>query len=191
MFHALLAFCLFAAVSGGAVELTAESFDDAIAGKNAFIKFFAPWCGHCKAMKPAWDQLGDEFAGSNSVLVGDVDCTVHADLCQKHGVSGYPTLKYWKDGSPEPYNGGRDLSTLTKFVEDTLQALCLVADPKDCSEKEKAFIASMNAKPDTVASQLVRLEGMKASKTTPALKQWINQRINILKQLTEAPKGDL
>jgi hypothetical protein len=44
--------------------------------------------GHCKSMKPAWDQLGDEFAGSSSVLIGDVDCTADGEeLCSKFEVS--------------------------------------------------------------------------------------------------------
>jgi protein disulfide-isomerase A6 len=34
-------------------------------------------------MKPDWDKLGDEFAGSKTVLIGDVDCTVEKDLCSK------------------------------------------------------------------------------------------------------------
>ena len=71
-------------------------------------------------MKPAWDQLGDEFAGSKTVLIGDVDCTVEKDLCSKYGVRGYPTIKYWKAGAESPYQGGRDYAVLKKFVEDTL-----------------------------------------------------------------------
>jgi protein disulfide-isomerase A6 len=62
-------------VSGGAVVLTKDNFKEKMQGKNAFIKFFAPWCGHCKSMKPAWDELGDVYASSSSVLIGDVDCT--------------------------------------------------------------------------------------------------------------------
>eukprot|EP01052_Picozoa_sp_SAG31_P005455 SAG31_NODE_240_length_19407_cov_29.686140_9_plen_150_part_00 len=38
-------------------------------------------------MKPAWDQLGDEFKDSSSVVVGDVDCTVETDLCSDYDVS--------------------------------------------------------------------------------------------------------
>ena len=37
-----------------------------------------------------------QYEASSSVLIGDVDCTVHSDVCSKHGVSGYPTIKYYK-----------------------------------------------------------------------------------------------
>ena len=73
-------------------------------------------------MKPAWDQLGDEYEGS-SVVVGDVDCTEdkNRDLCSKYGVSGYPTIKYMnidtEDATGESYNGGRDFDSLKSFVE--------------------------------------------------------------------------
>jgi protein disulfide-isomerase A6 len=41
-------------------------------------------------MKPAWDEIGDEFADSKSVLIGDVDCTSDGGkaLCEKHEVRG-------------------------------------------------------------------------------------------------------
>lgn len=74
-------------------------------------------------MKPAWDQLGAEYKDSTSVLIADVDCTIEKDLCSKHGVRGYPTIKYYtsetgKDGAS--YSGGRDADALKKFVKDTL-----------------------------------------------------------------------
>ena len=74
-------------------------------------------------MKPDWDRLGDDFAGSKTVVIADVDCTVHQDLCGKYGVRGYPTIKYWKAGQPADgtkYQGGRDFNALKKFVESTL-----------------------------------------------------------------------
>lgn len=47
-------------------------------------------------MKQAWEDLGTEYEASASVLIGDVDCTVHSGVCSKHGVQGYPTIKYYK-----------------------------------------------------------------------------------------------
>eukprot|EP00965_Chrysotila_dentata_P140780 4653927-Pleurochrysis_carterae.AAC.1 len=50
-----------AALSSAAatLELTPDTFEEQVfkSGKSAFIKFFAPWCGHCKKMKPDWDTL--------------------------------------------------------------------------------------------------------------------------------------
>jgi hypothetical protein len=78
-------------------------------------------------MKPAWDSLGDKFKDSKTVVIADVDCTASGkSLCDKHGVRGYPTIKYYNppDEEGEDYKGGRDLAALTKFVEtEQLSAL--------------------------------------------------------------------
>ena len=67
-------------------------------------------------MKADWEALGDEYASSSSVLIGDVDCTVETALCSEMGVSGYPTIKYWKDGKANDYQSGRDAVSLKKVV---------------------------------------------------------------------------
>ena len=86
-----------AGTSAGAVDITSvEQFDTLITktGKAAFIKFFAPWCGHCKKIKPDWDALGDVYEDSKTVVIADVDCTAAGkSLCEKFGVKGYPTIK--------------------------------------------------------------------------------------------------
>jgi protein disulfide-isomerase A6 len=184
---ALAASTLVARVSaGGATALTADSFDDAVfnSGKNAFIKFYAPWCGHCKAMAPDWNKLADDYADSSSVLIADVDCTVHQAVCSKFGVSGYPTVKYFKDGNKEgaAYNGARKLADLKKFTEETLEVSCLLDKQDKCSAQEKEFMAKWGAQADKVKAELVRLQGMSAGSMKPELKKWLNQRIAILKQ---------
>jgi len=136
-------------------------------------------------MKPAWDKLGSEFEGS-SVVVGDADCTVEKDVCNKFDVKGYPTIKYFKDGDVkgETYSGGRDIDALTAFVKETLEVLCNVADPAKCDEKETKYIETFSAKSaDDVAKQLTRLTGMLSKPMKAELKAWVSKRVNILKQL--------
>jgi protein disulfide-isomerase A6 len=141
-------------------------------------------------MKPAWDQLGSEYASSSSVIVADVDCTVESDLCGDYDVRGYPTIKYFTAETPEKgedYSGGRSFDDLKAFVSDSLEVKCLLADTAGCSEKETEFLGKWKDKPKAdVTSQYERLEKMMAGKMTPDLKKWLVQRMNILKQLKEA-----
>ena len=73
-------------------------------------------------MKPAWDQLGQTYANSESVLIVDVDCTAAGQgVCQKVGVRGYPTIKYYlagektgKDYQGAPRNSSRSCSTSSR-----------------------------------------------------------------------------
>merc|ERR1711898_86379 len=78
--------------------------------------------------------------------MGDVDCTVHQDLCGKHDVKGYPTIKYWLDGERKDYSGGRSFDDMKQFVSNTLERKCDVAAPEACTPKEKKFIELRKAK---------------------------------------------
>jgi len=140
-------------------------------------------------MKPAWDQLGDEYAVSSSVVIADVDCTVETDVCSDHDVSGYPTIKYFKDGDKkgESYSGGRDFDALKKFTQDTLEIKCDIENQEGCIEKEVSYIKKATEKgQEFVEKQRARLDGMlkDGKKMKASLKQWIVQRLNILKQLS-------
>jgi thioredoxin-like negative regulator of GroEL len=71
-------------------------------------------------MKPAWDKLGDEYKSSKTVVIADVDCTKEQDLCQKYGVSGYPTIKYFTGATSatgDAYNGWRDYDALSAWAK--------------------------------------------------------------------------
>lgn len=129
-----------------AIELTPETWDDKTAGKSVFVKFFAPWCGHCKRLKPAWDSLMEEFSNSDSVLVADVDCVgAGKPLCDKAGVKGFPTIKHGDPNDLQDYKGGRDKDDLSKFV-NTLKPGCNVDDLENCLDEDKEIIKRLKDK---------------------------------------------
>merc|ERR1711988_1861576 len=99
--------------------------------------FRAPWCGHCKAMKPAWDELEKELSGSATALVGHVDCTVHTNFCSNLGIQGYPTLRYGHPQNLEEYKGGRSIEDLQKFAEEHLGPTCGPESLEACDEGQK------------------------------------------------------
>jgi len=84
----------------------------------------------------------EEFADSPTSLVADVDCTTEGkDLCDKHGVRGYPSIKYGDPGELKDYQGGRSFADLKKFAEENLGPTCGPGDNIDlCDEETKAAI---------------------------------------------------
>eukprot|EP01061_Rhynchopus_euleeides_P027963 TRINITY_DN454_c0_g2_i1.p1 TRINITY_DN454_c0_g2~~TRINITY_DN454_c0_g2_i1.p1 ORF type:complete len:218 (+),score=98.47 TRINITY_DN454_c0_g2_i1:71-655(+) len=187
---AIAALCL-GLVSGKAVVLTVENFEEQVfkSGKNALVKFYAPWCGHCKSMAPAYDQLGADYEASSSVLIGDVDATIHQELATKYGVQGYPTLKYFtqeKGTEPQDYNGGRSFEQMKEWVSENIEVKCAVDAQDGCTDKEKAFIKKMQEKgAGEIKKQHTRLSGMKSSSMKAELRAWWSQRLNILTQLNK------
>jgi len=90
------------------VSLTKDTFTEFVKEHDLVLaEFFAPWCGHCKALAPKYEEAATELKGKNIPLV-KVDCTAEEDLCRDYGVEGYPTLKIFR--GPEdtkPYMGAR------------------------------------------------------------------------------------
>lgn len=97
-FYKLLPSLLIGSTLADVPSLTSGDFDSAIADKDlALVKFFAPWCGHCKSMASDWVDASNAV-DKDKVLIAEVDCTGESGLCGKHGVAGYPTLKSFKKG---------------------------------------------------------------------------------------------
>lgn len=120
---ALLALLLFATASASdappPVEDTSPAdFDAAVAEGHSLLLLHAPWCGHCKAIKPAWEKLAALFADEPGVNIVSVDADANKGLAERFGVEGFPTLKYLPPGggAPEDYSGGRELSDLVSFI---------------------------------------------------------------------------
>mmetsp|Transcript_33832 Transcript_33832/g.81796 ORF Transcript_33832/g.81796 Transcript_33832/m.81796 type:complete len:222 (+) Transcript_33832:117-782(+) len=136
-----LLLALGAVSSVSAIELTPDNWDAQTSGKSVFLKFFAPWCGHCKKLKPDWDKLMADFDGSATQLIADVDCTAGGKpLCDENGVKGYPTLKWGDPSDLQDYQGGRTLDDLKSFATENLKPLCSVSNIDLCDDDKKADI---------------------------------------------------
>jgi len=111
-------------VSASAViDLIPSNFDDIVlkSGKPALVEFFAPWCGHCKTLAPVYEELATNFESmKDKITIAKVDADAEKDLGRRFGVQGFPTLKYFdgKSDTPEDYKSGRDLESLTKFLQE-------------------------------------------------------------------------
>lgn len=106
------------------LSLTGDSFKHGVEKGFSFVKFFAPWCGHCKRLAPTWEQLGKKFFGNKDVNIMKVDCTLEAskELCNEQEVEGFPSLYLYRDGRKvSEYNGSRNLDDLYDFVMIYLQ----------------------------------------------------------------------
>eukprot|EP01069_Polyplicarium_translucidae_P004231 Polyplicarium_translucidae@DN2530_c0_g2_i1.p2 len=120
----LLALVSFAAILGSCgplVALNAETFTS-VTGigvgsadhEDWFIKFYVPWCPHCKKIEKVWKDVAKELEGE--VYVGAVDCTSNDLLKTKFAVRGYPTILYMHGGKSYKYAGNRSLDDFVDFA---------------------------------------------------------------------------
>merc|ERR1712013_678310 len=103
------------------VELTDGNFRKEVLMEKEtgwLVEFYAPWCGHCKNLAPAWADAATKLKGKMNL--GALDATQHGSTAQEYGVQGYPTIKYFAPGSSEPeeYDGGRTADAIVKWAEE-------------------------------------------------------------------------
>jgi protein disulfide-isomerase len=105
---------------GSSVSLTAESFQKLVTMTQEpwFIKFYAPWCHHCQAMAPNWQQMAREMKGQ--LNVGEVNCDVESRLCKDARLKGYPSIMFFKGGERVEYDGLRGTGDLLEYAKKAL-----------------------------------------------------------------------
>ena len=174
-----------------ALELSPANYDEKTAGKTVFLKFFAPWCGHCKAMKGDWDNLMAKYADNAKILVADVDCTADGKpLCEANGVKGFPTLKHGDPANLEDYEGGRDYAALDTFA-GALKPVCSPANMELCDEEDKAKIEQVQALSDAELQSQIEAADNKAKDAEQLFTDELAKLQAAYQDLTQAKEATL
>ncbi|KAJ7514354.1 hypothetical protein O6H91_23G040500 [Diphasiastrum complanatum] len=123
----------------GAAVLTTENFDSyANSYPILAVNFYAPWCYWSNRLKPSWEKAAQIITQrydpdvDGRIMLAKVDCTQSQDLCRRHHIQGYPSIRIFRQGHDvreehghhdhESYYGERDTESLVLAMEGLLSA---------------------------------------------------------------------
>ncbi|PSC73593.1 disulfide-isomerase 5-4 [Micractinium conductrix] len=113
--------------------LSTDNFDAVASQYDVLIvNFFAPWCPWCQRLGPTWEAVTEDIhnrypESDGRIRMAKVDCTAEVDLCRKHYITAFPSIRIFRHGSDdvvrlghhehESYYGDRTKEDLTKMAD--------------------------------------------------------------------------
>jgi len=79
------------------------------------MKFYAPWCGHCKKLEPIWKHVAQSLIEA-PIRVGRVDCTRFSKVATEFNIKGFPTIMFLKGDDVYTYDGDRTREDIVAFA---------------------------------------------------------------------------
>ncbi|CAE6500976.1 unnamed protein product [Rhizoctonia solani] len=140
------------------LDLNNDTFKTTVDGEELIlVEFFAPWCGHCKALAPQYEEAATTLKTAG-IKLAKVDCTENADLCQANGVGGYPTLKVFRHGKDKEYSGPRKADGIISYMKkQSLPALTTVtgdSHSKFTKDDKVVVVAYVDSDSDDLAKAI-------------------------------------
>lgn len=114
------------------VQVVRTTYDKIILddAKDVLIEFYAPWCGHCNALKPHYEELATMYAKhTDKLVIAKIDATAN-DVPDE--IKGFPTIKMYAAGkkdAPVEYSGSRTIESFVEFIEKESTHKVKPADP--------------------------------------------------------------
>ena len=102
-------------------KITDSSFHDDViaAGQPVLVDFWAEWCGPCRMIGPALEEISEELGGK--VTIAKINIDENPDAPARYGVRGIPTMILFKDGAPAATKvGAAPKSALKGWLEGEL-----------------------------------------------------------------------
>ena len=82
-----------------AINITKEQFDRyASEGKTVLVDYWAPWCGYCRRIGPAYEKAAEQH--ENSIIFAKVNIDEEPQLAHAENIEVIPTLVLYKAGKP-------------------------------------------------------------------------------------------
>ena len=101
-------------------ETDSGNLDDQVKSGTKLVLFYADWCGHCKKIKPVWDETAKEI-NSDEVKMIKVNCGEGSkedqEIMKKYSIDGYPTIIKFVNGKATLYQGDRDADSFKDIFE--------------------------------------------------------------------------